>query len=940
MKYTSLLLAACLALAGCQQLGIESGIGQHSALQDAPLAKRADMVQGQLANGMRYIFVHNDRPSDRVSLQLIVHAGSLDEADDQQGIAHLVEHMAFNGTTDFPANTLIEHQESLGMVFGRDVNAMTEYYTTSYFLHLPNNSEKMMDEGFRMLSQQASALVFDQAELEKERPVVEEEWRRGRNMMARLGSANRKILLAGSRFGERDPIGDMDLVRHVDASRIEAFWQDWYHPNNMTLIVVGATSQREIETMLNRYFAPLEAKTLPARPDLKVTLDNTTRIEVIADPEITTEVLSFNFRQQEAQAHTQGELRAQLLNQMAIQVLNKRLREQYQVPSDAVSKMIMMAQPLATDYRNNRLMALLVDQNYQAAIDEAFMQLSRFAAHGFSQSDLDTVRQEINSRYQQMADGQRDTTNGRVMMSIFNRLRTQAPITDADEYAAVVAKLTQSITLDEINAQVAKMVVTQNPLVIAQIKPEHQSALPTAAAIDAAWQKAKANPPAATKAIEVVDRLMSDIPAPANIIAHEVKEGAQVWTLANGTQVWFLQSDDTPNQLMVRYQGWGGSQHLPKELRRSAYQLRHISKFGYGGLNSDQLAMINAPYPNRLMTFITQDSHGFIGSSDKASFENLLQNLYLQVTKPQTDEALWKATQQLLERGIEGRLTSAEGQFNTAIDEVRYVNNPMLLTMTKEELAEINTTKLMQAWQLLFGDATGHQLIVVGNAEPEYVIGLAQRYIGQLPVKTGAQAHHYAPVKLPAFAGGRHAIHIAAGKEPMGVTSLIFNRAEKYSVETENQVGLLSRIIANRMRESLREAAGGVYTVRFGIRLDRERDQAYGMVSYSHDPKRGDELKAMALAELATIQKEGVSQQELDEVIAQSKQSLVADNIGDRQRMTWLKDAAQYGDSMDPVADYVQWLDIVTPTMLNSTMRRVLNTENWIDATLVPAPAK
>ncbi|HAS62477.1 MAG TPA: hypothetical protein DCS35_07760, partial [Vibrio sp.] len=380
MKTIPILIAACITLFGCEP--------NTSSVPDEQLSVREDMIQGELDNGMRYILVENNRPIDRVSLQLIVHAGSLDEAEDQKGIAHLVEHMAFNGTEQFPANTLIEHQEALGMVFGRDVNAMTEYYTTSYFLHLPNNSDKMLDEGFNMLAQQASALVFEQYELEKERPVVEEEWRSGRNMMARIGSANREILLKDSRFGDREPIGDMALVRHVDASRIEAFWQDWYHPNNMTMIVVGATNKAEVEKKLTRFFAHLPAKELPKRPELSVPLDNQLRIEVIADSEITTEVLSFNFREQEAQPHTESELRTQLLNEMTMQVLNKRLREQYQVESEHVSKMMMMSRPIATDYRNNRLMVLLTGNDYLATVDEAFEQLSRFAEHGFAEGDL------------------------------------------------------------------------------------------------------------------------------------------------------------------------------------------------------------------------------------------------------------------------------------------------------------------------------------------------------------------------------------------------------------------------------------------------------------------------------------------------------------------------------------------------------------------------
>ncbi|WP_167369924.1 M16 family metallopeptidase [Vibrio panuliri] len=893
---------------------------------------RQDLIQGQLSNGMRYILVENERPQNRVSLQLVVHAGSLDEADDQKGIAHLVEHMAFNGTEKYPANTLIEHQEALGMVFGRDVNAMTEYYTTSYFLHLPNNSEQMLNEGFDMLAEQASSLVFAQNELEKERPVVEEEWRSGLNMMARLGTANREILLQGSRFGEREPIGDMELVRHVDASRIEAFWQDWYHPNNMTLIVVGATNQTQVEQLLKRHFGSLPAKTLPQRPDLAIPLDNQVRLEVIADSEITTEVLSFNFREHEKEPHTEAELKAQLLNEITMQALNKRLREQYQVESEHVSKMIMMARPIATGYRNNRLMVLLTGKDYAASIDEAFFELSRYAEHGFSDSDLTTVKQSITNRYTQMADSLRDTTNRRVLMSIFNRLRAQSPQLDTDEFAQTVKRLSDEISLPEVNLHLKQMVSELNPLVIAQIKPENQEKLPSAAQINVAWKTAIANPPAAIKPVTVDKKLMENTPPAAKVIAHKQQDGIDMWQLENGTTVWFEYSDETPNQLLVDYRGWGGSQHLPAEMRRAALQLRQMGKFGYGGFDSDQLTMLNSAYPNHIMAFVNQDSHGFIGSSDTRSLENWLQNMYLQITAPQVDEKLWHATQLLIERGIENRLTSSSGQFNTAIDEIRYVNNPELLNLTKEQLNDISADDLLTAWQSLFSSAQGHQLVIVGNANAQEIIALAQRYVGSLPSNK-----QYHAKSLPKFGKGKHTINIAAGEEPMAVTSLMFNQDLNYDSQLEDKAYLLSRIIANRLRESLREAAGGVYSVRFGIRLDRERDQAYGMVSYSHDPARGQELKAQAQRELNKVLQQGITKQELDEVVAQTKHALQADNMTDRQRMSYLKAAAQYGDSLTAVEDYLAWVDSVTPESLNNLLKQVLNTDNWIDATLVPA---
>ncbi|MCF7483166.1 insulinase family protein [Vibrio sp. J1-1] len=924
-KYLSIIFFICI-LSGCQQFTSNSA--------DKKLALRQDLIQGQLDNGMNYILVKNNRPNNRVSLQLVVHAGSLVEEDDQKGIAHLVEHMAFNGTTQFPSNSIIEHQESLGMVFGRDVNAMTEYYTTSYFLHLPNNSEQMMSEGFNMLAQQASALVFKQDELEKERPVVEEEWRRSRNMKSRLGAATREIVLSGSRFGEREPIGDMDLVRNIGADRIEAFWQDWYHPNNMTLIVVGATDKAAVENMLAKYFASMPAKELPSRPDYTVPLDNQLRVEVIKDSEITTEALSLNFREEEKVPHTESELYTKLLNEITVQVMNKRLRELYKVESDNVSKMIMISRPMGSGYRNYRLMALLTTDNYSAAADEAFSQLSRFAEHGFSAEDLATIRSSVVNTYSKAADALRDTTNRRTMMSIFNRMRMQTPYVDADEELKAVIKLTDAMTVTDVNVNIKRIVSTLNPIVIAQITPENQVKLPNDEQLSVAWEKAKLTSQQAIAGVTVTKPLMENIPQAAKVTFHIEKDGVQIWTLENGVTVRFEYSDDTPNQLLLDYRGWGGTQVLPIELRRAGLQLRQMKSFGYGGFSSDQLTILNAEYPNRIMAFVDQNRHGFNGVSDVRSLENWLQNLHLQITQPQVDAEIWHATTQLLERGIENRQKSSNGQFNSAIDAVRYVNNPEKLSLTKEELNVIGTDDLLKTWKLLFSNANGHQLNIVGNAKAEDVIRLAQIYVGTLPASSeGAFSQN----ELPKLGSGKHQIHIASGEEPIAVTTLIFNQELPFDKDVENEAYLLSSIISNRLRVSLRETAGGVYSVRFGVRLDRSRDQAHGLISYSHDPERGEELKSLVMAELDRLLTDGINATELEEVVVQTKHALQPDNITDRQRMKYLVSASEYGDSLTAISDYLAWVDSVKPESLNKLAQTVIKTNNWIDATLVPA---
>ncbi|WP_162062992.1 M16 family metallopeptidase [Vibrio taketomensis] len=911
-------------------------LGCQTAKENDVFQEPNTYIRGQLANGMKYILIENEQPEKRISLQLVVHAGSLNEQDHQKGIAHLVEHMAFNGTEEFPANTLIEHQEALGLSFGRDVNAMTEYYTTSYLMHLPSNQQSMLDEGLYMLSQQVSALTFDQFELEKERPVVEEEWRSGLTLMSRLSRENRKILTQGSLLAERSPIGHMDIVQNAEAQQVKSFWQDWYHPNNMTLIAVGSLNQKQLEQSLQSHFGLLKPQSLPIVPEVTLPINKQLEVAIIDDPEISTEVLSLNFRFPMAVVTNSQQLRDQLVNELLITMLNNRLRELYVIGSDNISKMAAMSQPLATHYRNNRVMAILSSEDYSSAIKEMFTHVSSFTEYGFIQNDIDTARTQLIANQYTIADSLTDTTNRRLLMSTFNRIRTHQPLVDQQYYAHKVEEISQEITLQEINRCLRQMVSEGNPIVIAQVSENNRAKFPSTLNVTAHWDKAMKNPLPLKISLDVPNELMKNKPKPAEIIANERFGDVHHWTLSNGTQVWFEFSDQNKNQLNVRYQGWGGSQHLSESLRKASYQLRQMSTFGYGGLSSEQLSVLNAAYPNRMMNFVGQDTHGMFGSADSQSFENLLQNLYLQITEPQVNDEIWRSNKALLQRGIDSREKSPTGKFNVAIDRVRYKDNLSMQPLTRQELENMDTQTLMQAWDSLYGNANGHHLIVVGDTNPEKVIRLAQRYVGNLP----SESRRFEPLILPGFISGIHDITVENGGEPIGLSRDLFSVDSEITQDKQYLAQLSSRVMSVRLREGMREDVGGVYSVRFGIRADRAYQQIHGLISYGHDPQRAVELRQKAKQIIADTLNEGVTQEELQNVVKQIQHTLTPNAISNRQKMKWLSDRVFYGDELNQAEIYSKWLSNVTVEDVDKFLEEVLTAQNWIHATLTPEISK
>jgi len=926
-KVISLIAAACL-LSACSN-PVTNDDAKATA---SPLPTHPDVVQGQLDNGMQYVVLPNAHPANRISLKLVVKAGSLHEQDDQKGIAHLVEHMAFNGTALYPANSIIERQRAMGMVFGRDVNATTTYDTTSYYMHLPSDADSDLDEAVQMLAQQASALSFVQEELEKERPVVEEEWRRTLNMRSRLSNARQAITLKGSRYQQRAPIGDMQLVRHVDASRIKAFWDDWYHPNNMLLVAVGAVSEQQIRALTEKYFATLPSKPLPTAPSRKLPLANKLIFAAVSDAELSTESVSVTLRAESQQITTVEGYRQKLIAQLATYVASDSLRNQYQAGGEQLSHLSISSGAFFPGYASTSLFAIFKQANYQAGLQELFSTISRQAAHGFSMHEIAPVRDVMIQRLQNGLASIDKTENSQLLHKLAAKVSQQLPFTDPEQMAKLGIQLLGEIGGQEVNQYLRQSLSTRTPVIVAQVRPESRAKLPDTQRVAQLWQQALDNPPAALKGIRVDGPLFTEQLPDVEIVEHQQLNDVHVWTLANNTQIWFQPSDHSQDTLLLSWQGDSGTQALPPQLRRAAQlATRSMHRFGYAGFDPLQLEVLNAGKSINIGASVAQNQHLLAGSSNNDSYEAWLQNLYLQITQPQVDTAIWQSRKQLMTNGLRGAARSAEQQFAKQIDAQLYANNPVLQSLTEQELAGISADDLLQAWKQLYGSADGHRLIIVGNAAPEWIINTAATYIGNLP-----RGKAKATSALPALNSDEQVIKLQMGSEPKANSQFYWLSKADYSESLRRQLGVVSQILNIKLMQQLREQAAGVYSSRFSISADRYRQQLIGSLSYSHQPERTQELKQAALAVIAKLIEQGISEADLAQVRSQVKHSLSPENIRDSQRMTCLARSAKAKRYQVMPDDYLSWLDNLSTAQLNSLVRTYLSSQPTLEAVLLP----
>ncbi|MBQ4832121.1 insulinase family protein [Pseudoalteromonas sp. MMG010] len=896
------------------------------------LPVRADISQGTLANGMQYIVLENDKPADQISLQLVVKAGSLHEQDDQQGIAHLVEHMAFNGTQQYPGNSIIERQESLGMVFGRDVNATTSFHTTTYFLHLPNNTPALLDEAFNMLAQQASALTFEPQELEKERPVVEEEWRKNLNIRNRLATATGAITKANSRYSKRLPIGDMELVRHVDAQRIKAFWQDWYHPNNMVLIAVGATNEQQIVSALKKYFDKMPAVKLPPQPNTDIPILNSMSFNVVSDPELNTELMTINFRAKQPVVETIEGAKQQLISDLAVYLMSDRLRQHFESGGLYISKMSVAAYDLAQGYSNTRMFAILKDEQYSKALQEMFAEISRHVAHGFSASELDSVKLMLQKSYQARIENLASITNKSLLSTLYNQLLNHAPFVSRLDQATLTQRLLNEITLADVNQYLPNLLSQRTAAVIAQVKSDNKEKLPTLQQVKGFWQQAIATPPPPSEEVNVDAPLFNKELPNVEVISHKMLGENHIWTLKNDVEVWFQPSDKTPDSLLIRWQGLGGTAHLPKSEQRIAQlAVSSMARFGYANFNVFQLERLNAGKNFNLGATVSQLQHLVTGSATKDSLEAWLQNFYLKITTPRVDDAIWQSNKALLLKSLNAEHKSPQRQFQQALSAVLYPRDSILQPLSTSDVEQISSDMLLPVWQKVFNHSAKHQLLIVGNADPQWVISTAAKYVGNLPV-----GEVKGELQLAKIAPKKNTVIVHAGTEPKATTELFWLIDYPYQLKTKRAANIVGKLINIRMREQLREVAGGVYASQFSFSVDRTREQLSASLSYSHQPEREQELKHIAMQVIQNVIHNGFTQIELNTVKEQVQNALKVDNIRDSQKLSWMSQFARLNEYQPMPDHYLAWLKSVSVEELNILAKALLSSEPKVEAILQP----
>jgi zinc protease len=934
MKYLILILMAV-------QLMASMAYSQFNLRDTLPTDPEVRM--GKLENGLRYYIRKNDKPEKKVQLRLVVNAGSVLEDPDQQGLAHMMEHMNFNGSEHFPKNELVDYLQSIGVQFGADLNAYTSFDETIYILPIPSDDSVKIDKGFTILEDWGGNAALDPTEIDKERGVVLEESRLGKGAEERMRKKYFPILLNGSSYALRLPIGKDDTIRNFKAATLRRFYKTWYRPDLEAVIVVGDLDPDQAEKEIIRHFGhfsnPITEKPRPALVHLQPRTSSTAM--VLTDKEETYNVLQiFNQFKQEKPLKTWADYRFSIVEDLFLEMLNQRLNELTQETNPPFVYASSGFSSFPRGYRNFTSMAVLGDRPVKDAVNAIMTIMVSLTKYGFLQSELDRAKSNLSSEVENEYNDRNKMKSGHLVQPFIDNYLSGSPLLGIKSKFQFISQVLPTIKLHEVEELVAKikagskagqfLLLTASEKSKAQLPGKEQllSYVKAAALLPATPYTEKA----------VAESLIPKAPRPGRITGETPNSsmGTTDFTLSNGITVTVKPTEFKNDEIKMDSWRLGGFQNFSLSDKTNAENAPLIIRsMGLKDLTPIDLGKFLAGKTADAEPYVNPNDEGIQGSSNVKDFEILLQLVYLYFTQPRKDSSLFKTYIQSRKAFVRNLLNNPRFYYQDTLSRVEFSNNPWASQVESEsELDKINLERAYSIYREIFGNAWGWHFTFVGNISLSQIKPLLEIYIGSLP--SSEKDVGFTDVGMRPR-NGIVEFNVRKGTEKQSLTTLIFHGEAAYSRQEELKLKMLSDILTIKILEKLREEMSGIYGGSMSSSFEKRPYNHYNAIlSFPSGPENVDKLIKAAMDIILELQQKGPEQKDLDKV-KETIQKQNADELKSNDH--WLDVLTNsWIEQEDPnwVLEFSRQVDAVTIKDVQETAVRYLNMQNYIRAVLYP----
>lgn len=910
--------------------------------------------KGILPNGMTYYIRHNAQTKGVADFYIAQKVGSILEEKRQRGLAHFLEHMAFNGTKHFPGNTLqpgiVAWCESVGIKFGANLNAYTSVDQTVYNISAaPVTREGVIDSCLLILNDWSHELLLTDKEIDKERGVIEEEWRTRRSGMAmqRLSEQAMPVIYAGTKYSDCMPIGNIDIVRTFPYNDLRDYYSKWYRPDLQAIIVVGDINEDKIEEKIKKLFAKIP---LPQNPAHRIYYPIGNNEKMILYTATDKEQPTVNFTLYMKRDVTPKQERNTIQNyaddyktNILRMAINDRLEELSRTKNAPfISASVRSGNFfLASTKDAFELSGVLKEGKALEAIQLLVGEVERARANGITIDELKRGKAEMLSYAENDYNDRSNRRNGEFVEQCVQNFLEETPIIEPEKELEIVRKLDKTVTIDDVNA-LAKTIITNQNQVVTMFGPDKNTfKMPTNSSIENAILKAQKQHYTPYKTQNTLtERLITKLPKPGSIISERTyKYGYTEFTLSNGLKVYVRPTNFEPDEVNLKLFSLGGKNIYPdSEMPNLTYLMAGATIGGVAQYNDLTLEKMLAGKTATVTPFIDNDTRGMAGTSNVKDTKTLLELVYLYFTQPRKDPQAFKNLMEQQQEFLTNAHVNPMLAYNDTLHKVAYATNRMA-SMDKEQLKRVNYNRIMHIYKELFANAANFKLILTGNININKLRPLLCQYIATLPSNNTKETIGTYEPKL--VDGKKTYIFHKKQTTPTAITTIVIKGKMEYNNRNELLMDAIGQLLRIVYTEKVREDKGGTYSVQASGDLQHHpNDEALLRIAFQTDPQKYNDLIPIVYKELEKMATEGPSQQDLDKVKAYE---LKVYNQVLRMNNYW--EYVLYTDlynGIDVDTDFRYIVENMTCDDIRTTLRNLLNQNNCIEVTMTQptTPAK
>ncbi|MEO8576975.1 MAG: insulinase family protein [Gemmatimonadales bacterium] len=942
MPIRALSLSALLALAS-------PALAQQSATPPAPALSAKLPVDpkvrvGSLPNGVRYYIRQNTRPEKRAELRLVVNAGAVLETPQQLGLAHFVEHTAFNGTTHFAKNDLIKYLESIGVRFGADLNAYTTFDETVYILPIPTDTARIVDQAFTILEDWAHGQTFNPTEVVNERGVVREEWRGNRGAGERMLRQWLPIALKGSRYADRLPIGTEPSIMSATPAKLRAFYRDWYRPDLMAVIAVGDFDPASIEAKIKQHFSRLpKAVGAPKRLAHDVPSNKEPLVAIASDKEATNSSVNLIYKLPATSTKTVGDYRQLLMERLYMSMLNSRFAEISEKP-DAPFLAAGASKDgfFARSTEAFTLAANVKDGGVERASEALLTEARRVDQFGFLQSELDRVKQNLLRSFERSYAERDKTQSGSFVEEYIGNFLQGESIPGIEYEYKITQELLPTISLADVNSLARKWITDENRVIIAQVPVKQGVAIPTKAGVLAAFDKAsKANVVAWTENVSA-DKLIATAPAAGTIVSSKSipSVGATEWRLSNGARVIIKSTDFKDDEvLFTAYSPGGVSLAADPDYMSATFASQIMSLGGLGALSRIDLGKKLTGKAASVGASISETSEGLSGRSSPKDIETMFQLAYLNFTAPRLDTVVFSTFKGQAAQFLSNKGLDPESVFQDTVQVTMSQHAFRGRPLTTATFNEVNAQKALAFFKDRYANAGDFTFVLVGNVDTVAIKPMVETYLASLPNTGRIEKARDNGVAPPTGVVQRT---VRKGTEPKANTIFAFTGPCTYAPENRFVIRAMTTLMQTRLNETLREKLGGTYSPGVGGGCSREPRQEYTIqISYGSSPENVEPLTKAVFAVIDSLKSMPPSVADVEKV---KEEILRSREVEVKTNSYWLGNISardQAGEDLGGLgAPYDAMVRNLTPAMIQEAAKKYFNTANYARFVLLPETAR